>query len=86
MASYIVFTCSEGGAMATVALSTRQYPTCNNGKGAFVSIEEHPEFNIATLNVADLGNAFGAGFLIMSTGLLASFGIRIIIKAVKDIF
>lgn len=60
--------------------------TASGGTKGWVALQYVEPFDPSQLDSAELGNAFGAGFLIMSTGLLASFGIRIIIKAVKDIF
>lgn len=86
MASYIVWTCASGGSTATETLSTRQRPTCSAGQGAYVSIEQHPEFDVSQLNAADLGQAFGAGFSVVAMAVLVSLPLRIIVKAIRDMF
>lgn len=42
-----------------------------------------PPFNVATLNTTRLRDAFAAGFIVVATGLLIVFGVRIIIRAVR---
>ncbi|MGQ0619663.1 MAG: hypothetical protein ACT4QA_07045 [Panacagrimonas sp.] len=49
---------------------------------AFLPAEPEP-FDITTLSQQRLRDAFAAGFVVIATGLLIVFGVRIIIRAVR---
>lgn len=79
-----VFVCPAGSVHTqTVALSTNQYPSCSAGDGSWQSVSVQEPFDPASLSSAELGGAYGSGFVVMATGLVIVFAARIIIRAIK---
>lgn len=85
MASVNVFTCPAGQTQITVVgLSGRYTGTCSNGQGAWQSVTLAEPFDPATIDPAEAAMAFGAGFGLIVTGMLLSWPVRIIVRAVKE--
>lgn len=88
--SYWVWTCDAGTRGQKQEVPENIYrPTCSgaaNGIWKQINIDDGYAFNVETLSKTELANAFGAGFLIVGTALVMSFGVRIIVKFVRDLF
>lgn len=83
MATVTVFTCNGATSVNTVALSTQQYGTCQNGQGSWKLVQIQEPFDPSTLNSAQLASAYGAAFVVMATGLVIIWSAKMIIKAIK---
>lgn len=77
-----VFACSEGGSQNTVTLSTAKYPTCPDGNGQWQAISVSEPFSISDLNPSDLAGAYGAGFVVMATGIVIGQACKAIWRAI----
>lgn len=83
MASVTAFVCNGTTSVRTVTLATDQYGTCANGQGQWRQIEIYEPFDPASLNTAQMGQAYAAAFVVMATGLVIIWSAKMIIKAIK---
>lgn len=83
MPAVIVYTCTQGGSQATVALQTTRYPTCPNGNGQWQAITVPEDFDVSNLTMAELTAAWSAGFTVMASGLVVVLAGRALLKAFK---
>lgn len=93
--SYWLFTCAgqgetipNGRSTSGLSADQRLVPHCPDG-GQWQAITIHPEVVLepgdsAALDLVALGEAFGAGFLFMGTGLLMAMAVRFVVKMVRD--
>ena len=56
---------------------------CADSLGAPVAWEVQPEFDVSQLDVADLGGAFAAGFVVVATGWVIGYGFRAVLSAIR---
>lgn len=83
----LVYTCTQGDEGTMDPVGSPPVPTCESG-GAWVQVEAYSpeEFDIASLEVSRLQDAFAAGFLVVATGLLIVLSIKIIIRSVRTLW
>lgn len=88
MAAYIVWTCPANGTHVGDfgSMPPSEHPRCPTGTGKFVAIEQHPEFDVSSLNAGDLGQAFAAGFVVVGIACVIAIPMRAIVNAVRDLF
>lgn len=81
--TYWLWQCTGTRGVATVPLSTNQYPTCSAGAGSWVQVEVEPPFHWdpALLNNEGLFSAFSAGFTVVAGLLLVVIAGRALLKA-----
>ena len=86
--TYYLFDCTSGRTQTQSLTAGKYNPGCDQTGGTWrtVSIDDGYAFNVQNLSKTELGNAFGAGYIILATALVASFGVRIIVKFVRDLF
>lgn len=82
MARVWVYQCSEGRVVYTVTLSQNQYGACQNGKGSWIEVDTQAPFSISDLNPAHLAGAYGAGFVVMATGVVIGQACKAIFRAI----
>lgn len=87
MATVTVFVCNGGGGttIPNVTLTdTRPVPHCASG-GAWQTVtyaEAAGGFDPADLDPSELAAAFGAGFIVMGTGLVLAWALRAVLRAI----
>ena len=82
----LIFVCAGAASIGT-NLDGSQSPTCEAGQGRFATAAElmtAEPFDPASLNPADIYSAFGAGFIVMGTGLVLAMGVRFVVNMVKE--
>ena len=85
MATVAVFVCPGAAQYRdNLPLSTHQVGSCASGQGSWQSVTLAEPFDPATLNSAELSGAFGAGFVVMGTGLAIAWAGRQIIQAIRE--
>lgn len=79
VATAIVYTCPS---ITNAAILLGGVPQCADG--SWQVLEVAAPVNMDDFDPAAAGSAFGAGFLILGTGLILAFAIRLIVRFVRD--
>lgn len=82
-AEVFVFKCN-GAATIEAATSGNEFGACEPGQGMWTAFEIAEPFDVSSLDATRLRDAFAAGFVVLATGLLVVFPIRLIIRKVKS--
>lgn len=87
MTAATVFVCPpEHVRVEGVLLAGYERPTCDAGEGEWQTVLLAQPFDPSQLNSAELGGAFGAGFVVMGTGLAIAWAARMIVQSIRDAF
>lgn len=79
MSVVIVYTCPS---IANADIGLGGVPMCSDG--VWQVLEVVAPVNMDDFDPAAAGSAFGAGFLILGTGLILAFAVRLIVRFVRD--
>lgn len=83
MPSATVFVCPPEF-VSTVQSGATDLPACATGEGQWQTVLLAEPFDPSTLNSAELAGAFGAGFVVLGTGLAIAWAARILVSAVRS--
>lgn len=72
--------------VTTVPSGGTDLPACATGEGQWQTVLLAEPFDPATLNSAELAAAFGAGFVVLGTGLAIAWAARFFIAAIRSAF
>lgn len=87
MTAATVFVCPpESVGIEKPILSSIERPTCAADEGQWQTVLLAEPFDPSQLQSSELAGAFGAGFLVMGTGLAIAWAARILVAAVRDAF
>ena len=87
MATVTVFVCPDSQTQVTaIGLTGRYAGTCSAGQGAWQSVELAEPWDPTTLNSSELAAAFGAGFIVLGTGLAIAWAARFFVSAIRSAF
>jgi hypothetical protein len=80
MSTVSVYVCP--GANQTVDPLTGA-PECTGGAGSWQQVTLVDPFDPATLNTSDLAGAYGAGFVVMGSGMAVVLGAAFVLNAIR---
>lgn len=77
----LVYTCTEGDQGTYSPWLGMSAPTCSSG-GSWVDIDvnAYEGFDPSDLNPAHASAAFGSGFVLLGTGMVLAFAIKLIVR------
>lgn len=83
----LIFTCTDGQQGIRNPGVSDPYPTCASG-GAWleVDISAYEGFDPSSIDGGHATAAFGAGFVIVGTGMVLAFAVKVIVNAVRGLW